>query len=311
MISDNILEARNITKQYAKHIALQDVSITVPRNSVYGLLGPNGAGKTTLIRIITQIIGPDKGEVLFGGHKLKRSDITRIGYMPEERGLYRKMKVGEQALYLARLKGLTEKEAMESIKYWFEVFSIGDWWNKKVEELSKGMQQKIQFITTVIHRPEFVILDEPFSGFDPVNAEIIKKEILRLKKEGTTIMLSTHRMESVEELCDNFSLINKAKKVVEGPVNEVKHQFKTHSYEIIIAGVTKELPIRETTDFHLLEMETLEEGTFHLKFKVGDSITTNQVIHTFLPYGELVLFKEILPSIHDIFITLVKEKKHE
>lgn len=305
----NILEARNIDKQYAKHTALSDVSITVPEGTVYGLLGPNGAGKTTLIRIITQIIGPDKGTVLFHGKPLKPSDISRIGYMPEERGLYRKMKVGEQILYLAQLKGISREAAMKSIKYWFEVFDIKDWWNKKVEELSKGMQQKIQFICTIIHGPEMLILDEPFSGFDPVNAEIIKNEILKLKVQGKTIILSTHRMESVEELCDNFSLINRSKKVIEGAVTEVRHQFKEHTFEIMISGVKGELPVRETPDFHLLNMENPEKGTYHLVFKVGDSISTNEVIQKFLPYGELTLFKEILPSIHDIFIQLVGGKQ--
>ncbi|MCX6350699.1 MAG: ABC transporter ATP-binding protein [Bacteroidetes bacterium] len=306
-----MIEAHNISKTYAKHKALQDVSITVPAQSVYGLLGPNGAGKTTLIRIITQIIGPDSGEILLNGKPIKRSDIAHIGYMPEERGLYRKMKVGEQILYLAQLKGLSKADALKNIKWWFDVFGIMDWWNKKVEELSKGMQQKIQFIATVIHNPELLILDEPFTGFDPVNSEIIKTQILRMKAEGKTIILSTHRMESVEELCDNFSLINKSKKVVEGKVDDVRQSYKDHSYEIIISGVKETLPVAENPDFHLLEMQETKPGTHHLKFKVGDAVTTNEVVKKFLPYGELALFKEILPSINDIFIHLVKDHPNE
>ena len=301
----NILEARNISKYYSRHTALEDVSISVPAGSVYGLLGPNGAGKTTLIRIITQIIGPDKGEVFLNSKKITPRDIYRIGYMPEERGLYRKMKVGEQILYLAQLKGLPKDVAIKNIKYWFDALNISDWWNKKVEELSKGMQQKIQFICTVIHEPELLILDEPFSGFDPVNAEIIKKELLKLKAKGNTIILSTHRMESVEELCDNFCLINRSHKVIDGPVNEVRHKFKAHKYELIISGLTQELPTKEIPDFHLLETHKLSETTLHLIFRVGDSISTNEILKKFLPYGEIELFKEILPSIHDIFIELV------
>ena len=307
----NILEAKNIYKQYAKHIALQDVSIHVPAGTVFGLLGPNGAGKTTLIRIITQIIAADQGEIIFKGHKMTASDVFSIGYMPEERGLYRKMKVGEQILYLAQLKGLSKETTMAEIKHWFEVLKIEDWWNKKVEELSKGMQQKIQFISTVINKPDLLILDEPFSGFDPVNAEIIKRELLKLKAQGTSIILSTHRMESVEELCDNFCLINHSKKVIDGPVNEVRHQFKTHTYEMIISDLYQELPLHEIRDFHLLSQKQVSEHSQHISFKVGASMATNEVLKTFIPYGTIALFKEVLPSIHDIFIQLVGGSSHE
>ena len=307
----NILEARNISKYYNRHTALEDVSISVPRGTIYGLLGPNGAGKTTLIRIITQIIGPDKGEVIFNGRHVIPADIAHVGSMPVERGLYRKMKVGEQVLYLAQLKGMPRDKAIANIKYWFDALGISDWWNKKVEELSKGMQQKIQFVCTVVHEPEMLILDAPFSGFDPVNAEIIKNELLTLKSRGVTIILSTHRMESVEELCDNFSLINRSHKVIEGAVDDVRQKFKSHKYELRINGVSEELPLSESPDFHLLEMDNPHRGSFHLVFRVGENMTTNDVIRKFIPFGELELFREILPSIHDIFIELVGGKGDE
>ncbi len=306
---DFLVEARNISKTYGQHRALNNVSLGVPKGSIYGLLGPNGAGKTTFIRILTQIINPDAGEILLDGKTLHRDDISRIGYMPEERGLYRKMKVGEQVMYFAGLKGLTGKKATEALRYWFQTFHIEDWWNKKVEELSKGMQQKIQFITTVVHKPELIILDEPFSGFDPVNSAIIKEEILKLKQGGSTIILSTHRMESVEELCDNFSLINRSQKIIEGSVNEVRHQFKEHSYEIILGDLTGDLPLEGNPDVQIEKAEDLRDGTHYVRFKVAEEITTNQVIFDLLPYGQIISFKEILPSINDIFIQLVKEKR--
>lgn len=306
----NIIEAQNISKAYARKQALKDVSLSVPKGSIYGLLGPNGAGKTTFIRILTQIIGPDSGQMLFNGRPLVPSDIGRIGYMPEERGLYRKMKVGEQLLYFSGLKGLTRKQSIEELRYWFHIFNIEDWWNKKVEELSKGMQQKVQFISTVIHKPELVILDEPFTGFDPVNSAIIKEEILKMKERGATIILSTHRMESVEELCDYFSLINKSQKIIEGSVNSIRHQFKEHSFEIVLSDVKGELPLQDTEDYHLEQKEERPDGTIYLRFKVAENITTNQVLQKLIPHGDICSFKEVLPSINDIFIQLVKEQAH-
>ena len=225
----NILSANNIVKRYASHTALNDVSIDIPRESVFGLLGPNGAGKTSFIRIINQITGPDSGELFFEGEKLEQKHVELIGYLPEERGLYKKMAVGEQALYLAQLKGMSSIDARKKLKYWFEKFEIAAWWNKKVEELSKGMQQKVQFIVTVLHEPKLLILDEPFSGFDPINANIIKNEILHLKKQGSTILFSTHNMGSVEELCDNIALIHKSKKILDGSVKDIRKQYKTNT----------------------------------------------------------------------------------
>ena len=232
----NILSAKNIVKRYSSHTALDDVTLEIPNQSIFGLLGPNGAGKTSLIRIITQITGPDSGEIIFGGEKLSQKHIGQIGYLPEERGLYKKMEVGEQALYLAQLKGMSKAEAKKKLKLWFEKFEIDTWWNKKVEELSKGMQQKVQFIVTVLHEPKLLILDEPFSGFDPINANIIKNEILHLKKQGSTILFSTHNMGSVEELCDNIALINKSKKILDGSVKDIRKQFKSNIYEIEFSG---------------------------------------------------------------------------
>ncbi len=231
-----ILSIHNVSKFYATHRALNNISLEVPEQSVFGLLGPNGAGKTSLIRIINQITGPDTGEIFFNGEKLNPSHVEKIGYLPEERGLYRKMKVGEQALYLARLKGLSRKDALVKIKAWFEKFEIDAWWNKKVEELSKGMQQKIQFIVTVLHEPKLLILDEPFSGFDPINANIIKNEILELRKNGSTIIFSTHNMGSVEELCDHIALINKSEKVLDGKVKEIRQKHKSNVFKIVYRG---------------------------------------------------------------------------
>jgi ABC-2 type transport system ATP-binding protein len=229
-----MLKIENIVKQYENHIALNDVSLTVPQGSVFGLLGPNGAGKTSLIRIVNQITAPDSGVVYFKGEKLKPEHISLIGYLPEERGLYKKMEIGEQILYLAQLKGLTKSESIKRAKYWFEKMEIESWWTKKVEELSKGMQQKVQFIATIIHEPELLILDEPFSGFDPVNADIIKNEFLELNKKGTTIIFSSHRMESVEQLCDHIALIDKSKKILEGKVVDIRNQYKNNTYRVII-----------------------------------------------------------------------------
>ena len=232
----NLLEAHGIEKRYSGHLALDDVSIMVPKGTIYGLLGPNGAGKTTLIRIINQITGPDKGEVLFNGRKLEANDIYKIGYLPEERGLYKKMKVGEQALFLSQLKGLSRNDAMKRLKYWFEKFEIQSWWDKKIEELSKGMAQKVQFMVTIIHEPELLIFDEPFSGFDPINTQLIKDEILELKKKGTTIIFSTHNMSTVEDLCDHITLINKSKNILSGQVDNVRMNYGSNIFEVGYRG---------------------------------------------------------------------------
>ena len=245
----NVLEINSVSKSYSNHLALDDVSLAVPEGQIFGLLGPNGAGKTSLIRIINQITMPDKGALLFNGQPLNSNHISQIGYLPEERGLYKKMKVGEQALYLAQLKGLSEKEAKKALKIWFERFEITPWWNKKVEELSKGMAQKIQFITTVLHQPKLLIFDEPFSGFDPINATLIKDEILRLKAKGTSIIFSTHRMESVEELCDHIALIDQSKKILDGPINQIKEQYKQQIYKVDFAST--DLTFLENLPQHL------------------------------------------------------------
>src|SRR5450759_5303549 len=231
-----LLEVEKVVKQFAGHLALDSVSLTVPENTIYGLLGPNGAGKTTLIRIINQITGPDSGELFLNGKKLMPSDVQLIGYLPEERGLYKKMKVGEQALYLAQLKGMTKSDALKALKYWFEKFEIEAWWDKKVEELSKGMAQKVQFITTILHEPKLLIFDEPFSGFDPINADLMRDEILELRKNGATVIFSTHNMASVEELCDDIALINKSKKILEGKVSDIKKTYRSNSYELSYNG---------------------------------------------------------------------------
>jgi ABC-2 type transport system ATP-binding protein len=304
----SIIEARNISKSYASKQALKNVSLGVPKASIYGLLGPNGAGKTTFIRILTQIIGPDSGEMLFNGKPLKREDINRMGYMPEERGLYRKMKVGEQIEYFSRLKGMTKAQSYEAIKYWFTVFDIKDWWGKKVEELSKGMQQKVQFIATVIHKPELLILDEPFSGFDPINAEIITKEIKKLQAEGSTIILSTHRLESVEALCDDLSLINNSQKILEGSVRDIRHQFKENMYEVVLVDRVHTLPDMTGMGFELTSQSQNEEDNFCLRFKIAAGISSNDILQRFIAIGQVLSFREVLPSINEIFIKLVNEQ---
>src|SRR4030043_1997189 len=252
----SLFEARNITKQFGSLTALDKVSITVPEQCIYGLLGPNGAGKTTLIRIINQITGPDSGELFLNGKKLMPDDVYTIGYLPEERGLYKKMKVGEQALYFAQLKGLTKSEAMKRLKYWFKKLDMVDWWGKKVEELSKGMQQKVQFVTTVLHEPKLIIFDEPFTGFDPVNTNVIKNEILFLRERGSTIIFSTHNMESVEELCDNITLIDKAKTILEGNVNDIRKKWAANEYDFIFHGNVK---LKENGQFNILDTHFEDE----------------------------------------------------
>jgi ABC-2 type transport system ATP-binding protein len=299
-----LLTASHITKQFQNHKALDDVSLSVPENSIFGLLGPNGAGKTTLIRIINQITGPDSGEILFHGEKLHERHIERIGYLPEERGLYRKMEVGEQALYLAQLKGLSRAEAMKRLKYWFEKFEITGWWKKKIEELSKGMQQKVQFIVTVLHEPSLIILDEPFSGFDPINANLIKNEILELKKKGSTIIFSTHNMGSVEELCDHIALINKSRKILDGPVKEIRKTYKTNTYEISFEGNMLAFTHNLWTGAELLGKKE-EDGITSATIKLLGKTSINDVINSVLPHIQMHGLKEVVPSMNDIFISCV------
>lgn len=297
----NILEVKHVSKYYANHQALKNVSITVPEGSIYGLLGPNGAGKTSLIRIITQITGADEGEVLFEGKPIKPDDIYRIGYLPEERGLYKKMEVGEQLLYFAQLKGLSRHEAMQRLKIWIEKFEIKSWWKKKVEELSKGMQQKIQFIATVLHEPRLIILDEPFSGFDPVNANIITEEILNLKDHGCSIIFSTHRMESVEQLCDHIALINRSEKILEGSVKEVRDQFKTNTYEMEYIGNGLQLG----PDINVTEVKIYDEHHKLVVIRSHDYVAPNVILSKALGQVEIHSFSEKMPDMHDIFIRLV------
>lgn len=298
-----ILETRHITKQYAEHRALDDVSVSIPKGQIFGLLGPNGAGKTSLIRIINQITGPDGGEVLFDGKALGAEHIRRIGYLPEERGLYKKMKVGEQLLYLAKLKGLSEREAMEKLKIWFEKFDIKTWWSKSVEDLSKGMQQKVQFVATVLHQPDLLILDEPFSGFDPINANLIRDEILELKQQGTTIIFSTHRMDTVEDLCDHIALINRSKKVLDGSKKGIKEQFKTHTYRFEYQGNLGELP----PAFAAVPAGQTDDGFNRIDIKIPPDASVNDLIRLLLDRVQVRSFGENIPSMNDIFIKAVGE----
>jgi ABC-2 type transport system ATP-binding protein len=302
------LITQNVTKHYSNHTALDSVSITVPEQSIYGLLGPNGAGKTTLIRIINQIINSDAGSISIYGESLKASHVELIGYLPEERGLYKKMKVGDQLLYLAQLKGLNRKDALAKIKVWFEKFEIKDWWNKKVEDLSKGMAQKVQFISTVLHEPKLIILDEPFSGFDPVNAQLITEQILELKEKGSTIIFSTHRMETVESLCDHIALINKSKKILEGKKKEVKAQFKSNVFIVDHRGNGFSLP---SDKYELLNQVQLEDNAYTSYIKAIDGIKGNQVIRDLIDITEVNSFQEKIPSMADIFINLVKGEGDE
>jgi ABC-2 type transport system ATP-binding protein len=299
-----ILSAKNIVKRYATHTALNDVSLEIPNQSIFGLLGPNGAGKTSLIRIINQITGPDSGELFFEGQKLAQNHIEQIGYLPEERGLYKKMEVGEQALYLAQLKGMPKAEAKKKLKYWFEKFEIDAWWHKKVEELSKGMQQKVQFIVTVLHEPKLLILDEPFSGFDPINANLIKNEILNLKKQGSTILFSTHNMGSVEELCDDIALIHKSKKILEGSVKEIRKQFRSNTYEIEFTGNMMGFTNALWTGAELLE-HSADGRQCKARIKLVGKTTSNELLQSVLPAVEIHSFNEIVPSMNDIFISKV------
>lgn len=298
------LEAHHIEKAFAAHKALDDVSIKVPRGKIFGLLGPNGAGKTTLIRIINHITAPDSGNVVFNGHPLTADDVRNIGYLPEERGLYKKMKVGEQAIYLAQLKGLSSAEATMRLKHWFEKFEIMPWWNKKLEELSKGMQQKVQFIITLIHEPDLLIFDEPFSGFDPVNAELLKKEILELRDKGRTVIFSTHNMSSVEEICDNIVLIDHSKAVLSGNVAEIKSRYRTGLYELLTPAAHLS---SEPGTYEVCEQKRLGVGYRYLVRK-AEGLTNSQLIATLAEKAEIVQFSEQMPSMNDIFLKIVGNK---
>jgi ABC-2 type transport system ATP-binding protein len=300
----HLLQIQNITKQFSNHLALNDVSFEIGKGKIFGLLGPNGAGKTTLIRILTRITTPDKGEVLFNGKPLAEKDLENIGYLPEERGLYKKMEVGEQALYLAQLKGLSHQEALKRLKYWFRKFEIEGWWKRKVEELSKGMQQKVQFITTIIHEPELLILDEPFSGFDPINANLLKEEILFQKEKGTTIILSTHNMASVEEICDDIVLINKSKKILSGNITDVKNRFKKHHFVIEIEKKDRLNDIDLPNHIQLIsKIEKHHSVVFDIQLL--SNISSNELLAYFMEKGNIISFQELLPSMNDIFIEQV------
>lgn len=297
--------ADQINKQFAAHQALTDVSITVPEQSIFGLLGPNGAGKTTLIRIINQITAPDSGNLFFNGEKLSQKHIGHIGYLPEERGLYKKMKVGEQSIYLAQLKGLSRSDAIKKLRYWFEKFEIKDWWDKKVEELSKGMQQKIQFIVTILHEPKLLIFDEPFSGFDPINVNLLREEILKLRNNGATIIFSTHNMASVEELCDNIALINNSKKILDGNVEDIKKQYKTNTFDLQYSGMDKDIRSILNPNFSLIDSQNNSEiNSAKIKIEKGNS---NDLLQSLLPHLQVHSFKELIPSMNDIFIKRVQE----
>jgi ABC-2 type transport system ATP-binding protein len=299
-----LFEAKNVSKQFVNHLALDNVSISVPERCIYGLLGPNGAGKTTLIRIINQITGPDSGELFFNGRKLQPSDVQLIGYLPEERGLYKKMKVGEQALYFAQLKGLSRSEAMIRLRYWFKKLDIVDWWGKKVEELSKGMQQKVQFITTILHEPKLLIFDEPFTGFDPVNANIIKNEILYLRENGATIIFSTHNMSSVEELCDNITLIDNGKAILEGSVDEIRRQWAANEYELVFDG---EAALHENGLYSILAKQS-ESNRHIVRLKTPPAINTNDLLQSLMQSGKIISFNPALPSMNEIFIRVVESR---
>jgi ABC-2 type transport system ATP-binding protein len=301
----NILEAHNVSKNYAEHRALNDVSISIPKQSIFGLLGPNGAGKTTLIRIINQIIMCDEGNILINGEKLNPSHVKIIGYLPEERGLYKKMKVGEQLMYLAQLKGLSSSEARGRIKHWLDKLALTEWAGKKVEDLSKGMAQKIQFIATVIHEPKLLILDEPFSGFDPVNANLIKDEILELREKGATIIFSTHRMESVEQLCENIAMIHKSEKILDGTKKEIKDSYRSDKYNVQYKGEISVL----SADFQVLETKKLEDDFSEATIQSKAGLNPNDLLRELINKTEVHSFVELIPSINDIFISIVEGGK--
>lgn len=302
----NILEVNKVVKQYGDYVALNEVSLTVPKGSIYGLLGPNGAGKTSLIRIINQITLPDSGDIILDGEKLQPKHVQYIGYLPEERGLYNTMKVGEQCLYLAQMKGLSKAEAKKQLEYWFERLEIQGWWNKKIQELSKGMAQKIQFVVCVLHKPKLLIFDEPFSGFDPVNANVIKDEILKLREDGATIIFSTHRMESVEELCDHIALLHKSNKLIEGKLNDVKRQFKTNSYEVGVLSDNVEGLMYDITQKFTVAPANFKSLNNELKLEIQlANGTPNELLHILTQRGQVTHFVEKIPSVNDIFIKTV------
>ena len=301
-----LIQCTDVCKSFGEKVALDHVSVDIPKGKIFGLLGPNGAGKTTLIRIINRITIPNNGSVLFDGRPITQEDVEKIGYLPEERGLYRKMKVGEQAMYLAQLKGMSAREAAAELKKWFVRFGIESWWNKKVEELSKGMAQKVQFITTVVHKPSLLILDEPFSGFDPVNAQVIREEILRLKEEGATIILSTHNMESVEELCDNIALINKSHVVISGGVDEIRRKYGNNNVELIY---TASHSLNAVGESYKVLSDTDDSGRHTAVLEIAAGSTTNDVLAEVMNQKVVVnSFKELVPRMNDIFIKLVTEE---
>ena len=298
-----MLSIQNIVKEYANHRALDDVSMEVERGTVFGLLGPNGAGKTSLIRIINQITAPDKGQVFINGEKLNQSHISKIGYLPEERGLYKKMEIGEQMIYLARLKGLSRVDAISKIKYWFEKMQMETWWKQKVEDLSKGMQQKVQFVACVLHNPELLILDEPFSGFDPVNAEIIKDEIMELNQKGSTIIFSTHRMESVEVLCNHIVVLNKSHKILDGKIKDIRNSYRNNSFKIVL---DKPLNIIFSDKFDIISEQVKDDGIQYI-IQLKETTRLNAVLLEIIPQAQIVHLEEIIPSMNDIFIEKVNQ----
>jgi ABC-2 type transport system ATP-binding protein len=301
------LIAHEVTKRYSHHLALDRVSLAIPAQTIFGLLGPNGAGKTTLIRIINQIIQADEGTITLFGERLQEKHIGTIGYLPEERGLYKKMRVGDQLIYFAQLKGLSRQEAVARSKAWVTKFEIKDWWNKKVEDLSKGMAQKVQFISTVMHEPRLIILDEPFSGFDPINAQLITKEILELKEKGCTIIFSTHRMETVEDLCDHIALIDKSKKILEGSKRQVKETYRTHTYTVEHRGAFD----LDAAKYRLIQQRVVEDDFYKSVIAVNDNSGPNQLLRDLIPVTEVHSFIEKIPTMSEIFITLVKGGHHE
>ena len=308
---DNLLSIDSVSKHFGDYKALNNVSVDIPKGSIFGLLGPNGAGKTTLIRIINQISIPDTGKVLFDGETLSQKHISSIGYLPEERGLYKSMKVGEQALYLAQLKGMSRADAKKQLKYWFDKFEIGEWWDKKIVELSKGMAQKVQFIVTVLHKPSLLIFDEPFSGFDPINANIIKDEILKLRNDGSTVIFSTHRMESVEELCDHIALIHKSNKVLDGNLNDIKRQYKTNTFEVgLVCSEQRVIKQLINAKFNSVDASFKSLGKeLKLNITLEPNQTSNELLNFLSSNAEVNHFMEVVPSANDIFIQTINNQK--
>ena len=307
----NIIDVQHVTKSFSEHVALDDISVSVPQGCVFGLLGPNGAGKTTLIRILMRISFPDHGEIFFKGHPLSEQDIYDMGYLPEERGLYKKMKTGEQAMYLAQLKGLDKQEAYKRLRAKFEQFNIMEWWNKPIEELSKGMQQKVQFITTILHRPSFLILDEPFSGFDPINANLLKDEIAQLKKEGATIVLSTHNMASVEEICDHIALINRSRKILEGDIYEVKKRFKKNIFSVQVSNCADDIIQQIQNQQYTICSQSQNDYYTRFDIKLPEGNTPNDLLRFFSQHSEIHSFNEIMPTMNDIFIEQVEKANQQ